>query len=119
MRFDDACLIVATDVKMLSWFDLLLCTNHTQYNWYYWHQDKSLKHGGRCIAAATLLPCTDFCDGTHSTHAYLVHTEAHIHTHTDGSTVCGYHKGEISQHGCCCIVTATSSAEPGGPCVMQ
>ena len=32
MRFDDGCLIVSMDVKMLSWFDLLLSTNHTQYN---------------------------------------------------------------------------------------
>ena len=49
-------------------------------------------------------------DNTLSTHTYLVHTEAHTHAHTRRSAVCGCHKGESSQHGCCCAVTATSTA---------
>ena len=40
MRSDDVCLIVALDVKVLLWFDLLLllCTNHTHIRCDYWHK---------------------------------------------------------------------------------
>ena len=44
---DDACSIVALDLKMLSWFDL----NHRHIHRDTWHKGKSLKHGGRCTAA--------------------------------------------------------------------
>ena len=78
MRSDDVCVIVALDVKMLPLFDLLLCTNHAHILVHrdYWYKGKSLEHGWRCIAAAAavLLLCTDLCESTHSTHAYLVHT---------------------------------------------
>ena len=58
MRSDNACLIIALGVKMLSWFDLLLSTNDTHIHRDYWHKGKSLKHGyRRCTAAAVLLMC--------------------------------------------------------------
>ena len=109
------CLIAALDVNILSWFDLLLCTNHKHIRRDSWHEGKRWKYGLRCNAAAVLL----YTDFVNSTHAYLVHTEAHFRTITHISTVHGYHKGERSQHGCCCTMTATSSTEPGGPYMLQ
>ena len=58
MRPDDVCLIVALkDLKMLSWFDLLLVfTNYTHvHRDSYWHKAESLEHGCRRTAAAVLL----------------------------------------------------------------
>ena len=81
-----------------------------------WHEGKILKHGCRCAAAAAVLLYTVFfvvarlsgCEETrstallhrcapmttHSIHICRVHTEAHIHTITHRSTVCGCHKRE-------------------------
>ena len=49
VRSDDVCLIVALDVKMLSWVDFLLCTNHKHIHRDCWHKGKSLNCG--CEAA--------------------------------------------------------------------
>ena len=43
VRSDDVYLVAALDVKNCSWFDLLLCTNHTHIRRDYWHNDKSLE----------------------------------------------------------------------------
>ena len=53
------CVIVALDMKMLSWFDLLLCANHRHIHRDCWHKGKALEHGWRCSAAAVLLLFTD------------------------------------------------------------
>ena len=56
MRLDDACLTVALDVLILSWFDLLLlCTRHTHIHHDYWHKGEILDCGGRRTAATVLL----------------------------------------------------------------
>ena len=47
MRSYDVCLIVELDVKMLSRFDLLLCTKDKHLHRDDWHKDKSFKHGCR------------------------------------------------------------------------
>ena len=61
MGSDDVCLIVALDVEILSWFPLLLYTNHAHIHRDYWHKDKSFKHHRcRCISDAMLLLYTDF-----------------------------------------------------------
>ena len=51
------CLIVALGVKMLSWFDPLLCTSRTHIHRDYWLKGMGLKHGWRGTAAAVLLLC--------------------------------------------------------------
>ena len=62
MRSNAVCFIVCVmEENMLSsWLDLLLmllCTNHTHVI-RDWHEDESLEHGCRCIAAASVLLCT-------------------------------------------------------------
>lgn len=49
------CVMYALDVKLLlSWLNLLLCTNPTHHD--YWHKGNSLKYGSYdCTAAAVLL----------------------------------------------------------------
>ena len=79
MRSDEGCLDATSDLRMLTWFHLLPCSNHTNIHRDYWHRGKSLKRC-RCTAAAVLLH-TDFV-ASHSTHTYLVHTEAHIYAYT-------------------------------------
>ena len=78
MRSDDVILIFALDMKMLSWFDLRLCTNYTLIlNRDYWYKGKSFKQGCRCIAAAGLPPTIDFETAcTPFTRVNQVHTEA-------------------------------------------
>ena len=86
----------------------------------YWHNCERLKHGS-CTAVVLLLLCCSCTPGTdfviaHTPRAHTWYTHKSINsTHTHRSTVC---VREISQRGCCCTVTATST-EPGGPCVMQ
>ena len=54
VRSDDVCLIAGLEVKMLSWFDLLLlCTNHMHIH-RDWHEGESLEHRCRCTTAAVL-----------------------------------------------------------------
>ena len=57
IRTDDIRLVVALDVKLLLWFDLLLFANHTHIHHGHWHKGKSLKHGSYSCAAAVLLLC--------------------------------------------------------------
>ena len=65
------CLIIALDVKMLSWFDMLRCTNHTHiHRRDCWHKGKSLEHGRRCTAAALLLHTDLVTVHTPRTHAW-------------------------------------------------
>ena len=52
------CAIAALGVKMLSWFDLLLCTSHTHVRRDCRHEGKSLKHGCPCAGAAV---CCYYC----------------------------------------------------------
>ena len=49
---DDVRLFVALNVIMLSWFDLLLCTDRRHIHRDYWHKGNDLKQGCRCTAAA-------------------------------------------------------------------
>ena len=84
-------LMVALDVimKMLSWFDLLLCTSHTNTVTTA-TKGKSLKHGWRFTAAAVLL-YTDFVANTH--HARISGIYRSVQTYTYyRSTVCGYYR---------------------------
>ena len=62
MTSNNVPLIVALDAKMLSWFDLLLCANHTQVYRDHWHIDKNFMHGCRCTAAAVPLLPTELFD---------------------------------------------------------
>ena len=51
-RSDDVCVIVASDVKMLSWFISCCCTPTTHIDHDYWHKGNSLKNGWCYTAAA-------------------------------------------------------------------
>ena len=60
-RFDDACLIVALDVKKLRC--AMSCRapiTHIHHD--YWHKGKSLKHGCCCVAAVLLLHTECGCE---------------------------------------------------------
>ena len=89
MRSDDVCLIIALDVKLLlSWFDVLLCANHTQIHRDYWHRGKSWKRGLGCTAAAVRLLYTDFVIAhTPRTHTWYIQERTNIHIHTESRPV--------------------------------
>ena len=92
---------VALDVKMLSWFGPLLCTNHARVPRDYRHKGKSLKHGYRC-AAVQLLPTVLIlslqylaalfyrfvCAYNMPSHAPPTHTEARTRIHIFTEVLC-------------------------------
>ena len=118
MRSDDVSVVVALDVKTLSWFDLLLCANYPNIRRDCWNKGESLKHGCRCTAAAAVvLLCTEFVTAhTPRTHSWHIRKRTNIHVHTKAPYMAVTREG--SQRSCCCTRAATI-IEPGGLCVMQ
>ena len=89
---DHVCLIVALDLKLLlSWLNN------------YWHKGKNLKHSScSCTACCAAPTCIRLILWQRARHAHIPGICKGVHTHTHRSTVCGCHKGESSQRGCCC-----------------